>query len=66
MLLFLINCIFRNKEFHYNQLVQMKDTASIFMYMMCRKIYDPTSNIIIDQWVRTLSFFTLLNRGKNG
>ena len=22
----------------------MKDTASILMYMMCRKIYDPTSN----------------------
>ena len=26
------------------QLVKMKDTASIFTYMMCRKIYDPTSN----------------------
>ena len=24
------------------QLVKMKDTTSIFTYMMCRKIYDPT------------------------
>ena len=26
------------------QLVKMKDTVSIFTYMICRKIYDPTSN----------------------
>ena len=26
------------------QLVKMKDTTSILTYMMCRKIYDPTSN----------------------
>ena len=29
---------------------------------MCRKIYDPTSNH--DQCARSLSFATLLNRGK--
>ena len=48
MLWFLINCIFQNKEFHYLHDMyaarKMKDTASIFTYMMCRKIYDPTSN----------------------
>ena len=26
------------------QVVKMKDTVSIFTYMICRKIYDPTSN----------------------
>ena len=26
------------------QLVKMKETVSIFTYMMCPKIYDPTSN----------------------
>ena len=45
------------------QLVKMKDAASICTYMICRKIYDPTSN----HWsIGTLSFAALLNRGKNG
>ena len=48
MLWFLIYWIFEIKNFIIcmtcKQLIKMKDTASIFTYMMCRKIFDPTSN----------------------
>ena len=46
------------------QLVKMKDTQ-VFLRIWC-VVRSMILLLIIDQWVRTRSFATFFNRGKNG